>query len=74
VREEDLSQEPLTVRKYLNGDFLVLAICSGVICSIANPLVKEIGTAVRASDSTVGRDAYALRWNNACRARQLAGH
>lgn len=57
-------------RKFINAAFLAMAIQAGLTCPITNPLVPEINTAVLASDLTLGKDEFALRWIKAYRKRQ----
>ncbi len=57
-------------RKYLNANFLAMAIYAGVTCPITNPLVREINAAVLAADLSLGRDEYGMRWIQAYRKRQ----
>ncbi len=59
-------------RKYLNAAFIAIAIHAGLTCPITNPLVPEINTAVLASDLSLGRDEYGMRWIKSYRKRRKA--
>lgn len=59
-------------RKFINSTFLAMAIHAGVTCPITNPLVTEVITAVLASDLSMGRDEYGMRWIKAFRQRKKA--
>ena len=49
-------------RKYLNAAYIAIAIHAGLTCPLTNPLVPEINRAVLASDLSLGRDEYGMRW------------
>jgi len=57
-------------RKYINATFIALAIYAGLTCPITNPLVREISTAVLASDLSMGRDEFGMNWIQAFRKRK----
>ncbi len=57
-------------RKYINATFIALAIYAGMTCPITNPLVREISTAVLASDLSMGRDEFGMNWIQAYRKRK----
>jgi 5-methyltetrahydrofolate--homocysteine methyltransferase len=57
-------------RKYINATFIALAIYAGMTCPITNPLVREVSTAVLASDLSLGKDDFGMRWIQAFRQRQ----
>ena len=59
-------------RKYINATYMALAIHAGLTCPITNPLVAEINTAVLASDLSLGRDEYGMRWIKSYRKRKKA--
>ncbi|MCX6064924.1 MAG: dihydropteroate synthase [Chloroflexi bacterium] len=59
-------------RKYVNSAFIALAIQAGLTCPITNPLVTEINTAVLATDLSLGKDEFSMRWIKAYRKRQKA--
>jgi 5-methyltetrahydrofolate--homocysteine methyltransferase len=59
-------------RKYVNAAFIALAIQAGLTCPITNPLVTEINTAVLATDLSLGKDEFSMRWIKAFRKRQKA--
>ena len=56
-------------RKYVNAAFIALAIQAGLTCPITNPLVTEISTAVLATDLSLGKDEFGMRWIRAYRKR-----
>jgi len=57
-------------RKYINATFVALAIYAGMTCPITNPLVREISTAILASDLSLGRDQYGMNWIKGYRKRK----
>ena len=57
-------------RKYINSTFVALAIYAGMTCPITNPLVREIITAVLATDLSLGRDEFGMSWIQAYRKRK----
>ncbi len=57
-------------RKYINATYIALAIYAGLTCPITNPLVREISTAVLASDLSLGRDDFGMNWIKAYRKRK----
>jgi 5-methyltetrahydrofolate--homocysteine methyltransferase len=57
-------------RKYINATFIALAIYAGMTCPITNPLVREISTAVLATDLSLGRDEFGMNWIKAYRKRK----
>ncbi len=57
-------------RKYINSTFVALAIYAGMTCPITNPLVREISTAVLATDLSLGRDEFGMNWIKAYRKRK----
>lgn len=57
-------------RKYINSTFIALAIYAGMTCPITNPLVREIITAVLATDLSLGRDEFGMKWIQAYRKRK----
>ena len=57
-------------RKYINSTFIALAIYAGMTCPITNPLVREISTAVLATDLSLGRDEFGMQWIQAFRKRK----
>ena len=59
-------------RKYINAAFVAIAIHAGLTCPITNPLVPEINTAILASDLSLGRDEYGMKWIKAYRKRSKA--
>ncbi|MCP4141817.1 MAG: dihydropteroate synthase [Chloroflexi bacterium] len=59
-------------RKYLNSTYMAVAIHTGLTCPITNPLVTEINTAVLATDLSLGKDEYGMRWIKAFRKRKKA--
>ncbi len=59
-------------RRYNNSAFIAMAIYAGVTCPITNPLVKEIGTTILATDMALGRDDYGMRWIKGYRKRLQA--
>lgn len=59
-------------RKYINAAFVAIAIHAGLTCPITNPLVPEINMAILASDLSLGRDEYGMKWIKAYRKRSKA--
>lgn len=59
-------------RKYLNAAYMAVAIHAGLTCPITNPLVTEINTAVLATDLSLGKDEYGMRWIKAFKKRKKA--
>lgn len=57
-------------RKYINATFIALAIYAGMTCPITNPLVREVSSAVLATDLSLGRDDFGMRWIEEFRRRQ----
>jgi 5-methyltetrahydrofolate--homocysteine methyltransferase len=57
-------------RKYINSTFIALAIYAGMTCPITNPLVREVSTAVLATDLSLGKDDFGMKWIQAYRQRQ----
>jgi 5-methyltetrahydrofolate--homocysteine methyltransferase len=56
-------------RKYVNATFIAMAIQAGLTCPITNPLVTEISSAVLATDLSLGKDEFGMRWIKAYRKR-----
>jgi 5-methyltetrahydrofolate--homocysteine methyltransferase len=59
-------------RHLINSTFIALAIYAGMTCPITNPLVPEVNAAILATDLSMGRDNYGMRWIKAARKRQKA--
>jgi 5-methyltetrahydrofolate--homocysteine methyltransferase len=59
-------------RKYINANFLAMAIHAGLTCPITNPLVTEVMIAILAADLAMGKDDYGMRWISAYRKREKA--
>ena len=57
-------------RKYINATYIALAIYAGMTCPITNPMVREVSTAVLATDLSLGRDDFGMRWIEEFRKRQ----
>jgi 5-methyltetrahydrofolate--homocysteine methyltransferase len=57
-------------RKYINSTYIALAIFAGMTCPITNPLVREVSTAVLATDLSLGLDEFGMRWIEAYRKRK----
>lgn len=57
-------------RKYINSTYIALAIYAGMTCPITNPLVREVSTAVLATDLSLGTDDFGMRWIEAYRKRK----
>jgi len=57
-------------RKYINATYIALAIFAGMTCPITNPLVREVSTAVLATDLSLGVDDFGMRWIEAYRKRK----
>lgn len=57
-------------RKYINATYIALAIFAGMTCPITNPLVREVNTAVLATDLSLGLDDFGMRWIKAYRNRK----
>ncbi len=57
-------------RKFINSTFIALAIYAGMTCPITNPLVREVSTAVLATDLSLGRDEFGMNWIQAYRKRK----
>lgn len=60
-------------RPALTSTFVAMARVAGLTCAIANPLSKELRTAVLASDALLGVDRFAKAWLTAQRAEAAAG-
>lgn len=59
-------------RKFVNAAFIGIAIHAGLTCPITNPLVTEVNTAVLATDLSLGKDEFGMRWIKAYRKRKKA--
>lgn len=57
-------------RKYINATYIALAIYAGMTCTITNPLVREVNTAILATDLSLGMDEFGMRWIKAYRNRK----
>lgn len=57
-------------RKYINATYIALAIYAGMTCPITNPLVREVSTAVLATDLSLGLDDFGMKWIGAYRQRK----